>query len=73
MTIKASVEDMRKEIVNTTSMIYQMAVVEAVADLMVRVQSVDPITFEYAVTDGNETFTCRNQSLFCNVLEMALS
>lgn len=73
MNIKSSVEDMRQEIVKATSMIYQMAVIEPVADLMVRVQSVDPVTFEYAVTDGDQTFRTRNQSVFCNVLEWALS
>ena len=68
MTISQSVQSMKQEIISKTQMLYQAWVLETVDDLIIRVQSVDAITFEYAVTDGSETFTCRNESLFCTVL-----
>ena len=73
MSISQSVASMKQEIITTSQMLNQMSIVELVADLAVRVQSIDPVTFEFAVTDGNETFTTRNQNVFCNVLEWALS
>jgi len=73
MTIYESIKDMTQEIISKTQMLNQMSIIEFVSDLAVKVQSIDPVTFEYAVTDGNETFRTRNQSVFCNVLEWALS
>ncbi len=74
MDLIASVESMRSEVQTNSSMgTMQAWVLEFVNDLAVRVINTDAVTFEYSVTDGNETFRTRNQRVFCNVLEWALS
>ena len=74
MTIIESVKSMKNEVKSLSNMMTRQAwSVELVADLAVRVINTDAVTFEYSVTDGSETFTTRNQSVFVNVLEWALS
>ncbi len=74
MTIYESIKSMTNEVKNLSNMMTQQAfAIEFVADLAVRVINTDAVTFEYSVTTGSETFTTRNQNVFCNVLEWALS
>ena len=74
MTIYESIKSMTNEVSALSNMMTQQAFsLEFVADLAIRVINTDAITFEYSVTDGNETFRTRNQNVFCNVLEWALS
>lgn len=72
MSIRASVEDMKQTVINNTQMLTQGWELEFVSDLAIRVMSVDPVTFEFSVTDGSETFRCYNQNLFCAVLSGAI-
>lgn len=74
MSIHESVKSMKNEVWSLSNMMTRQAwCVELVEDLAVRVINTDAITFEYSVTDGNETFRTPNQNIFCNVLEWALS
>ncbi|KKL68447.1 hypothetical protein LCGC14_2124890 [marine sediment metagenome] len=74
MTIIDSIKSMTNEVINNSNMgTLQAFSIEFVSDLAVRVINTDAINFEYSVTDGSETFRTRNQSVFCNVLEWALS
>lgn len=68
MSIKSSIEDMKNIIINKTQMLYQAWEIEFVGDVAIRVMSIDPVTFEYSITDGNETFRCYNENLFATVL-----
>ena len=68
MSIIASVKDMESTINSRTQMLYQDAEIEYVNDLAVRVMSIDPVTFEYAITDGYETFRTYNRNVFVMVL-----
>ncbi len=74
MTVYESIKSMTNEVKQLSNMMTEQAFsIEFVADLAVRIINTDAITFEYSVTTGSETFTTRNQSVFCNVLEWALS
>ena len=74
MTVYESIKSMTNEVKQLSNMMTEQAFsIEYVADLAVRIINTDAITFEYSVTDGNETFRTHNQSVFCNVLEWALS
>ena len=74
MGIRASVKSMTSEVKALSNMgTMQAWCIELVEDLAVRVINTDAVTFEYAVTDGNETFRTRNLNVFCNVLAWALS
>ena len=68
MSIRQSIEDMKNTIINKTQMLYQAWEIEFVDDLAIRVISIDPVTFQYSVTDGEETFRCYNEKLFTTVL-----
>jgi hypothetical protein len=66
--IAIAVKDMEQTIARNTMMLEPGYEIEFVADLAVRVMSIDPVTFEYAVTDGNQTFRTYNRNVFVTVL-----
>jgi hypothetical protein len=72
MTIYASIKDMESTIAERSQMLHQDYELEFVQDLAVRVMSIDPVTFEYAVTDGNQTFRTYNRNVFATVLSSEL-
>jgi hypothetical protein len=73
MTIKASVQDMIDEAKALTEWGNKSSIVwEQIDDVIAEVFA-DAISIEFYVKIGRKVFYTPNQSVFCNVLEWALS
>ena len=70
--IANAITDMEQTIATRSMMLEPDYELEYIDDLAIRVMSIDPVTFEYAVTDGNETFRCYNRNVFVWTLASAL-
>jgi len=70
--IATAITDMEQTIATRSMMLQSDYELEYIDDLAIRVMSIDPVTFEYAVTDGNETFRCYNRNVFVGTLASAL-
>ena len=70
--IATAITDMESTIAARSMMLEPDYELEYVEDLAIRVMGIDPVTFEYAVTDGNETFRCYNRNVFVWTLASAI-
>lgn len=70
--IAMAITDMESTIAARSRMLHSDYELEFVADLAIRVMSIDPVTFEYAVTDGDETFVTYSRNVFVWTLGNAL-